>query len=745
MRHLDLLPIVSASFCAIIAAVTLIKSRRDLAFVTLAFGMASLGFMDLANFKSLRALGGEDLLFWQKLSLMGEMLFAGNWLLFSIIFGKGQPKKTLRKWRWVLPPAYLCGTVFLILLFTSDQAMTPSGQGLIKLDTVARGFHIGLLVLVVITLVNLENTFRSSTGLDRWKIKYLLFSICAYLLFYVYILGQRLSYCVININHIHVKTIVLIIINFLIFYAILYQKVIDKNIFVSRKVIYSSVSLIAIGLYGIIISLIVQIVQSFDIVNRLNLHALLVFMALLAMVLLFYMESFRRKSKKIINRHFGKSKYVYRDEWIIFSTELSRKVTTKEVCEILSKTLYERIFAKHVSVWLMDEISLDFVMVSSIDLRKIETRVGVDDKVIRYFENSEKPTRVLKIIANKKLEPMSREMREVLAETKAEVLVPLRFANEWIGFITLGRIQTGGKYDEEDYDLLSSVAAHAASAINDARLHETNLRAKELEAFNRLSCFVIHDLKNATSLLSMVARNAREHLCNPEFQREALQSISAAVGRMKKILGSLCALPDRVVLQSRDTDLNELIQDVVEGMERNGFSEVQFERDLETLPLARLDAGEIRKVLENLLLNACEAMNGEGRIRIVTTRNEEHIVFSIRDNGPGILKEFLDDSIFQPFRTTKKNGLGIGLYQCKTIVEAHGGRIEAERISEGGSKFTVNLPIPQVRSVRPGVSLEAQHPDQRSLDLDRYWLQHSDRDEDITGKSEEAKTPTIGL
>ncbi|UCG13981.1 MAG: PEP-CTERM system histidine kinase PrsK [Deltaproteobacteria bacterium] len=694
MTYLDLLPAASSLFCAALSILILIRRQSDPGFLALGVGMASLALMDLANIISLTALLEENVLIWKKISLLGELLFQSNWLLFTILFGKTRSRTILKKWNWIVPSGYFMLAIFFIFLLLTDQLVTLEGPQIIRLGTVGRYLNISLLLIAIISLVNLENTFRSSSGLERWRIKYMLFGIGSILVFYVYTLSQRILYNAIDANSSYLMSTVILTADFLIIYSIIYNKVIERNIYVSRKIIYSSISLIAIGLYSLVIALLAQLVKSFHIDTDLKLNALIIFFSTLILIIFFYKESFRRRTKAVINRHFRKNKYVYRDEWIVFSTELSKKINTEEVCEILLRTLSERIFVKNLSLWLLDEGQSRFYMKSAHNLRMTKMTIKTDDNVLRHLHNISMPLSKSDILDNKELHPVSSELSLLLDRTRAELLVPLILAERWVGLLILGKVQTDEPYDvEEDYGLLRSVAAHASSAINNAQLFEKNLRAKEVEAFNRLSCFVIHDLKNATSMLSMVTQNAERHLCNPEFQKDAFNAISGAVDRMKKIISSLSTLPEGLKLQSRDLDLNRLIDHSIDRVFKNGFSQVQIEKDFGPLPKVRIDADEMQKVLENLLLNASEAVDGRGSIRISSRAKGDQVVFSISDNGPGMSEEFIEKSLFQPFKSTKDNGLGVGLYQSKTIVEAHRGRIMVESKPETGSKFSVYLPV----------------------------------------------------
>ena len=650
--------------------------------------------MEFANFMALRVQTEGEILLWIKLSLVGEMLLAGNWLLFSVTFGKVNFKTALKKWKWVLPFSYLFLGVLVVSLFITHQAMTLGHPRVIMLGALARYFHISLLLIVITSLMSLENTFRSSAGQERWRIKYFLFGIGAILVFYVYVLCQRLLYYAIDMNNIYMMSSVVLIANILIVYSIIRTGVVDRDIYVSRKVIYASISLLAIGLYSIIVALIAKMLKSFHMTNYLKLDVLLIFFAILFLIITFYKESLRRKIKAIINRNFKKSKYVYRDEWLVFSTELSKSVSCNELCQMFLKTLSERVFVHTISLWLVEEDQSAFHIACSRNLKISNHQINTNDRVIQYLYEQNKPFSRNDLMNNNNALQMSREISALLHDTKAELLVPLKLGNRWIGLLTLGGIQTGQPYDvEEDYSLLQSVAAHAASAIHNVRLFDEHMRTRELETFNRLSSFVIHDLKNATTMLSMVVQNAKKHLCDREFQKDAFESISSAVGKMKNTISSLSALPAELMLQQQDLDLNELINEAIDKFAINDFYQVSIERRLGQIPLVNADAEEMHKVVYNLLLNASEALNGRGLITISTIANGDHVVFSVTDDGLGMSQEFVKDALFKPFRSTKNNGLGIGMYQCKTLVEAHKGRITVDSEPGKGSTFSVHLPV----------------------------------------------------
>jgi signal transduction histidine kinase len=162
-----------------------------------------------------------------------------------------------------------------------------------------------------------------------------------------------------------------------------------------------------------------------------------------------------------------------------------------------------------------------------------------------------------------------------------------------------------------------------------------------------------------------------------------------------------------VRLQSALTDLNTLVSQALETL--NGALQSSVATGLAPVPEISVDREQMQKVLVNLILNAQEACGG-GEIRISTGIDENRAMIAVRDNGCGMSGDFMERSLFLPFQTTKKRGLGIGLFHCKQIVDAHGGQIEVESVEGKGSTFRVMLPIGESQRA---VSKRERHSDQR--------------------------------
>jgi putative PEP-CTERM system histidine kinase len=226
------------------------------------------------------------------------------------------------------------------------------------------------------------------------------------------------------------------------------------------------------------------------------------------------------------------------------------------------------------------------------------------------------------------------------------------------------------------------------------QLSERLREVKEAEAFQTVSAFMMHDLKNLASSLSLTIQGLPVHFENPDFRQDALKIMEQNVTRINKMCNQLSVLGKEVELNPVEADLNNLVKNSVYCL--NGDSKVKLLTDLQPLPPLMVDTEQIQKVMTNLILNANEAIGDAGEIRITTEERNGWAIFSVSDTGCGMSREFVERSLFRPFKTTKKQGIGIGLYQSKMIVEAHKGKIEVESEEGRGTTFRVFLPINKV-------------------------------------------------
>jgi putative PEP-CTERM system histidine kinase len=255
-------------------------------------------------------------------------------------------------------------------------------------------------------------------------------------------------------------------------------------------------------------------------------------------------------------------------------------------------------------------------------------------------------------------------------------------------------------YTAEDFEFLATVAEQAAGAVVTTRLSETLARSREFEAFHRLTSFVIHDIKNAVSALSMLSRNALDHFDNPEFQRDAIRTLSRTVERMQELLGRLAPVSAADPFQFKPVDLSMLLLDTATSLVAD--TRVSLRSDVRPVPPIVGDPVALERAFQNFITNAIQAMEGRGELTIASEHRNGQVVCTVKDAGCGMSASFLRKSLFVPFASTKKGGWGIGLYQAREIVLAHRGRIEVESEEGAGTTFTLVFPAIGMSEATPG-------------------------------------------
>jgi len=271
------------------------------------------------------------------------------------------------------------------------------------------------------------------------------------------------------------------------------------------------------------------------------------------------------------------------------------------------------------------------------------------------------------------------------------ICVPLAAGDRCIGLAILADRVGGIHYTVEELDLLKCIGDQVAVSLLNLRLTGEIMRGKELEAFQAISAFFVHDLKNAASTLSLMLQNLPVHFDDPAFRHDALRGIGETVNRINQLIERVGVLRHTLELNPVEVDFNVLVAEALESL--NDIAGVEVVKELHPLPNLRADREQLQSVVTNLLLNARDAVGSKGQVTVRTDHFDGWATLLVGDNGCGMSQGFLKDSLFRPFQTTKKKGLGIGMFQSKMIVEAHRGNIQVKSELGVGTTFRIMLPL----------------------------------------------------
>ncbi|WUR16080.1 PEP-CTERM system histidine kinase PrsK [[Empedobacter] haloabium] len=279
------------------------------------------------------------------------------------------------------------------------------------------------------------------------------------------------------------------------------------------------------------------------------------------------------------------------------------------------------------------------------------------------------------------------------------LVVPLLLHGRLFGFVALARPRTSVTPNWELFDLLRLAGSQAASCLAHGELAERLAVARQFDSFNRMSTFVVHDLKNLLSQHSLLLANAERHKHNPAFQEDMLETLAHSVRKMTALLQRLSRHEAGGADAATPLPLAEVVRRAVQSYAAARPCP-QLE-DADEQLVARADGQRLERVLAHLLQNAVEATSPEGSIRVTLRRQDEAALIELRDSGIGMSEAFVRDRLFRPFETTKPAGMGIGVYESREYIRELGGRLEVDSRPGAGTTFRVILPLYEVTGAVP--------------------------------------------
>lgn len=640
---------------------------------------AALEFFDL-----LAILRPEQFYFWKKFSLVAEALLPTVWLWFALTYARKAEFRSHPFYvRLILAVSLLC-TVFALIVPIRACIYSPdfAQEKVVFLGNAGFFMYLVILAGLVVALINLELTLMHTAPALRWKIKFELLGAGALLAMLIFYYSQAFTLRSINMQLVTARSLVLIAAVALMAYSRL-KRGDGVKVYVSQQMAYKSVVLLAVGLYVIALGVSGEGMKYFGDGFQRSMILVLALLSGLGLLGVFLSETVRRKITIFIHKNFYQNKYDYRNQWLQFTDRLSSSNSSDDLLRLIVSGFQETFGMGTGSLFILNQERDTYYHAAG-------TAVDGDDKVTFHVG----ATAIQCLIGSRWILDLRDNVtvmeeirhREYFREQSVCFIIPLYMHEGLDGFVALGGpLNRHEIYTYEDFDLMRTLAKQASSALLNLRLSEQLARSQELAALGTVSAFVMHDLKNLVSALSLTLDNSRQHIALPEFQQDLLNTLGTSVARMKTMISRLQHLPEKQTLQRAPVDLLQMAYETA-ALVKGPSLQVSGKR-----VIADGDREELQKVALNLMMNAVEATDGSKPVRI-EVGEDRSAYFRVTDEGCGISDSYLQHALFSPFKSTKKHGLGIGLYQSKQIVEAHGGSIEVVSNLDQGTEFTVWLP-----------------------------------------------------
>ncbi len=669
---------------------TLLFSSAFLSFA--AFHAGTLGLVHGQSFA-----GSND---WATYLVRVSSLVSWLWLTLSVVLGRPDPRQHLRE-----AGAYLALSLLGCLLLSSIADSSAvirrveggGPEGIIIFGALGKLYLMYLVVAMVVVLMNLESMLRNAPVKGQERLRPLFLAILVAILAELLVVSAALLHGGLRVRWLVTSAPVIFAAGSVAALALARRRLSDMSVPVARPVIYySSVSLTLAGAFLLGTAILSRLVPAMPDTWRLGVTVSFLIAVGGGGLLLLVHPATGRAIRRFIDRNLYANRYDYRREWERVSTELTPSARPDEMCRRIEGLVSSVFDTEHVALYLRDddghlrrchgeahlpaEIRSNHPVVEKLRARPVPI----------VFRELDRDLDHLSIVVES--EPWREGMQ-------AAVCAPLAMGPDLVGLLWVSARRGGEPWSWEDVEFLAALSHHLAASLWAARQAEQMAEARQLESLHRLSSYVLHDIKNQVSGLSLVVENAKRHLGNPDFQRDAMGVVERTVASLRELMDQVSGVGRQPPISSGPCEVRAIVDDalLVSGLglgERQGVTlsvDVQHGSDEVVV-----DRRRISRVLVNLLINAREAIGDAGRISLNVTRerdaDSDWLVIEVTDDGRGMSEEFVRTRLFRPFQTTKRGGLGIGLAQCRGIIEAHGGRIEGISRPGEGATFRVRVP-----------------------------------------------------
>ncbi len=460
----------------------------------------------------------------------------------------------------------------------------------------------------------------------------------------------------------------------------------------SRAATFQSLSLLAICAYFALMAILATALRGTGV--DWSSALMIVMLALMTVAAMVLIPSARARGwlKVKLAKHLFEHRYDYRAEWLRFTETIGRAAPdAPPLSERIVKAFADIVDAPG-GLLLVSDGGRGIGLASAAYWPGATPGPDDFEDSAEFWEELESSGRVLEFEGLRQGWASSRDkaipvLKWLLRERTAWTGIPLLHHQRLIGLVVLAAPEYRRQLDWEDFDLLRTAGHQAASSLAEALGQEALSQAQRFEEFNRRFAFILHDIKNLVSQLSLVARNAERHADNPEFRADMVATLQSSVGKMNELLQRLAPHSQSRVQRIESQLLRPILTAAIAAKRRD--REVNLLGDAGVAVL--VDAGALEQAIAHLLQNALDASSGEP-VTVRVTSEQSNVSIAITDKGVGMDGDFVRNRLFEPFASTKPGGFGIGAFEARSLVTAMGGRLSVDSRPGRGTTFTILLP-----------------------------------------------------
>ncbi len=619
-----------------------------------------------------------------KLIQVAEATRNGAWmfLLYNMygqrLAGTGRFFSTRRWLPWFF--AGIC--LMTIQMFAGDWLVEEFGYPVSLSNTFTYlmwlGFSLGTLVL-------LEQVFRLSTPAERWRLKYLFLGLGFIYVFDFLMYTEGLILRHINPAMWEARGAIVACTAPLLAISILRSEKRSPEEQVSRHVVFHTLTLLLAGVYLIFIACVAFAINVYG--GTWGGVLQITFLSASGMAFLSVVLSTRVRDmlRVWMSKHFFSYRYDYRREWLDFTQALAEGANSTPTA--ITQAMTKLCGSPSALLWIRSD-SGDFELVENwqmedpgltCDFGALPAWLERTGWILDFNEWRE----YREVYTDLALPP------EIEYMPRAWLIVPLMFTERLQGILLMTEPDVVPEMNWEDRDLLKVAGRAAATHLARFQAHAALVELRQFEAFNRLSAYVVHDLKNILAQQSLILSNAHRHRDKPEFIDDVFETIENSVQRMTRLMAQMRSGMRGVKVET--VELSGVLAQVVKNKSavQPRPRMVKPRRDF----FVDGDEEQLLTVFGHLVQNAQDATSPSGLVTISFREVESKVEVLIKDTGVGMDKEFIKNRLFTPFDTTKGlTGMGIGVVESRDYIRSLHGDIHVRSKPGVGTCFTVVLP-----------------------------------------------------
>lgn len=561
---------------------------------------------------------------------------------------------------------------------------------LLPMPTIGKLLLGGYLALAVGGLWLVEMLYRNTPREQRWSIKFLCLGIGGMFAYDLFLYSHALLFSQVSGALWESRGVIHALVVPLIGISVARNPEWSFEMFVSRKVVYHTASLMGAGVYLLLMAVVGYYLQAVGGKWGTVVQVTFLFGAAVLLLVMLFSGQLRARLRVMVNKHFYQYKYDYRDEWVQFTRALSGCKDDEHPYECVIGSIAELVDSPGGMLWMADDRGrLRLQARWNMSDLQADTGEGLES-LAAFLQQS---GWVVNLEEYRTVPDFYRDLR--LPEwldyiTDAWVIVPLTDREQLQGFVLLAQPRAAVQADWEVRDLLKTAAMQAASHLAQMKTLQALAEARQFEGFNRLSAFILHDIKNLIAQQTVVVSSASRHKHNPAFIDDAVRIMEHSVNKMQRLMrlmrtGMAGGVPAPL-------SLTKLLDEI---MARRGKQQPVPEWRYEGPDLeVTADRDRLTSAIENLVQNAQEATSREGHVSLHLHQEQGQAVITVQDDGTGMDELFIRDRLFRPFDTTKGDtGMGIGAYDSREYLRALDGDLTVLSKPGHGTVFTIRIPL----------------------------------------------------